>query len=242
MSLPSLQTRTRWNDRRPSVIVFDVNETLIDIEALNPLFERVFGDRRVLREWFGQLVLYSMTATLSGLYEDFFSLGRGLFEMLGAVHGVTVEAADVEALGEGLLTMPAHPDVEEGLRGLKRAGFRLVTLTNSPPNPHGKSPLEHAGLAGHFEHKFSVEAARAFKPSPLVYRMVAKELGVAPSACCMVASHVWDTIGAQGVGFSADLITRPGNAPLPVAGLPQPDVVAPDLPALAARLIERWRS
>ena len=240
MPLPSLETRTRWNDRKPSVVVFDVNETLIDIEALNPLFERVFGDRRVLREWFGQLVLYSMTTTLSGLYEDFFSLGRGLFEMVGTVHGVAVEAAT--RLREGLLTMPAHPDVEEGLRELRRAGFRLVTLTNSPPDPGGKTPLERAGLAGHFERQFSVEAARAFKPSPLVYRMVAEELGVAPTACCMVASHVWDTIGAQSVGFSAGLITRPGNAPLPVSGLPQPNVVAPDLPTLAARLIELWRS
>jgi 2-haloacid dehalogenase len=86
--------------------------------------------------------------------------------------------------------MPAHPGVEEGLRELKRAGFRLVTLTNSPPDPGGKTPLERAGLAGHFEHQFSVEAARAFKPSPLVYRMVAEELGVAPTAFCMVASHV----------------------------------------------------
>jgi 2-haloacid dehalogenase len=242
MPLPSLQPHTRWNDRKPSVVVFDVNETLIDIEALNPLFERVLGDRRVLREWFGQLVLYSMTTTLSGLYEDFFSLGRGLFEMVGAVHGVAVEAADVEALREGLLTMPAHPDVDEGLRELKRAGFRLVTLTNSPPDPGGRTPLERAGLAGHFERQFSVEAARAFKPSPLVYRMVAEELGVAPTACCMVAAHVWDTIGAQSVGFSAGLITRPGNAPLPVSGLPQPNVVAPDLPTLAARMIEHWRS
>ena len=57
MPLPSPQTRTQWNDRKPSVLVFDVNETLLDIEALNPLFERVIGDRRVLREWFGQLVL-----------------------------------------------------------------------------------------------------------------------------------------------------------------------------------------
>ena len=92
-----------------------------------------------------------MTTTLSGLYEDFFALGRGVFEMLGTVHRVAVKPADIEALREGLLTMPAHPDVEEGLQILKRAGFRLVTLTNSPPNPHGKSPLEHAGLASHFE-------------------------------------------------------------------------------------------
>src|SRR5262245_62302107 len=115
MSLPSIQTRTRSDDGRPSVLVFDVNETLIDIEALSPLFERVFGDGRVLREWFGQLVLYSMTTTLSGLYEDFFSLGRGVFEMVGAVDGVAIEAAEVEAMREGLLNMTARCDVEVGV-------------------------------------------------------------------------------------------------------------------------------
>jgi 2-haloacid dehalogenase len=37
----------------PSVLVFDVNETLLDITALEPVFAQVFGDPRVLREWFG---------------------------------------------------------------------------------------------------------------------------------------------------------------------------------------------
>jgi 2-haloacid dehalogenase len=57
----------------------------------------------------------------------------------------------------------------------------------------------------------------------------------------MVATHVWDTVGAQSAGFTAGLITRPGNARLPVGSLPQPNVVAPDLPALAAELIRIWR-
>ena len=66
--------------------------------------------------------------------------------------------------------------------------------------------------------------------------MVAQELDVPPGSCCMVAAHVWDTIGAQSAGFSAALITRPGNALLPVPGLPQPNFTAPDLIALAANL------
>jgi 2-haloacid dehalogenase len=57
----------------------------------------------------------------------------------------------------------------------------------------------------------------------------------------MVAAHVWDTLGAQNVGFSAALVTRPGNPPLPVAGLPQPDLVVSDLRRLADRLIEGRR-
>jgi 2-haloacid dehalogenase len=47
------------------VLVFDVNETLIDIESISPLFERVFGDRRVMREWLRHLIMYSMSLTLS---------------------------------------------------------------------------------------------------------------------------------------------------------------------------------
>ena len=62
----------------PSVLVFDVNETLIDIESMAPVFERIFGDPQAMREWFGQLVMYSMTATLSGHYVDFFTLGQGV--------------------------------------------------------------------------------------------------------------------------------------------------------------------
>ena len=42
---------------RPSVIVFDVNETLIDLTTLEPLFVRLFGEAAVMREWFAQLIL-----------------------------------------------------------------------------------------------------------------------------------------------------------------------------------------
>jgi 2-haloacid dehalogenase len=34
-----------WIGGKPSVLIFDVNETLIDLELMNPLFERVFGDK-----------------------------------------------------------------------------------------------------------------------------------------------------------------------------------------------------
>jgi len=57
------------------VLVFDVNETLLDITILEPLFERVFGDRAILREWFANLILYSQTMTLCGRYTPFGKLG-----------------------------------------------------------------------------------------------------------------------------------------------------------------------
>ncbi|GHO97388.1 haloacid dehalogenase [Reticulibacter mediterranei] len=238
----TMVAKVPWIDDEPKVLVFDVNETLLNFEVMNPLFEHIFGDKRVLREWFGHLVMYSMTITLSGLYEDFFSLGQGLLQMLGAIHHVDIAQADVQALKTGMQTMPAHPDVETGLQKLKDAGFRLVTLTNSPPNPGGQSPLEHAGIAHFFEHQFSIDRIRTYKPASQVYHFVARELDLPASSCCMVAAHVWDTIGAQSAGFTAGLITRPGNAPLPLHRLPQPTIIAADIPAFADQVIAHWRS
>ena len=235
----------RSNDSRtgapvPSIIVFDVNETLIDIESIAPFFEKLFGDRRILHEWFNQLVLYSNTITLAGYYETFFTLGQGVLKMLGTIYGVAITPADVEELRTLMLTMPAHKDAPEGLRLLSEAGFRLMTLTNSPPDANG-SPLDRAGLARFIERQFSVDSVRRFKPAPEVYQLVAELLNVSPSEICLVAAHTWDTIGAQSVGFSAALVARTGNAVLPVDGLPQPQSVAPDLAELARQLIALWR-
>jgi 2-haloacid dehalogenase len=222
--------------RSPAVLVFDVNETLIDIESLSVHFERIFGDSAVLREWFGQLVTYSMTATLSGCYVDFFRLGRAVLHMVADIHGMQIAPTELDALIIGMQTMPAHPDVDEGLTRLHQSGYRLVTLTNSPNLPSGATALDSTGLSHHFEQQFSVDPSRLFKPAPQVYLEVARQLGVPTDACMMVAAHVWDTIGAQAAGFGGALITRSGNAPLPAAGLPQPDVFAIDLRDLAAQL------
>ena len=224
---------------RPAVLVFDVNETLIDIESLRPHFERILGDADGLREWFNQLVMYSMTSTLSGSYVDFFTLGQAVLRMIGDSRQVQVTDDDLDALARGMRTMPAHPDVADGLAQLRGQGYRLVTLTNSPPKQGVQTPLENAGLAELFDKQFSVDAWRVFKPSGQLYTGVAEDLGVRPSDCMMVAAHAWDTLGAQSAGLRGALITRPGNAPLSTGALPQPDVIAADIPQLAEQL-RRW--
>ena len=240
LPVPSMPQQNSSKAAAPSIIVFDVNETLIDIESIGPFFERIFGDPKVVREWFNQLILYSNAITLSGYYQTFFTLGQGVLEMLAKIHGVAVTSKDIEELRDSMRNMPAHKDSAEGLRLLKEAGFRLVTLTNSPLEKNG-GPLERAGLGQFIEREFSVDTVRRFKPAPQVYHLVAEMLDVAPSSICLVAAHTWDTVGAQSVGFFAGLVARSGNAPLPVKGLPQPQAVAPDLPGVAKQLITLWR-
>ena len=224
---------------QPSVIVFDVNETLLDIETLEPLFVRLFGERKTMRDWYAQLVLYSEALTLAGSYAPFSELGGAVLRMMGEIRGIPVQSTDVAELRVRTLGMPAHGDVLDALRRLADAGFRLVTLTNSAPDPDA-SPLERTGIAALLERQFSVDAVRRFKPAPETYRSVAEGLGVPTSALCMVAAHSWDTLGAQAVGCSAALVTRTGNAALPLSGLLQPEIVEDDMGRVADAMIRLW--
>ena len=224
------------SDKSLPIIVFDVNETLLDITTLEPLFTRLFDDRQMLREWFAQLVLYSQTMTLSGLYTPFGELGVSALQMTSDIHNVRLIDSDVDELKERMSKMPAHPDVVPALTKLHEAGFRLVTLTNSA-NSASPTPLEKAGISHFFEQHFSVEAVGKFKPAPETYQMVAHALSVDVSDLCLVACHLWDTIGAQAAGCQGAFLTRPHNALLSAPNVPAPDFVAADLTTLAEQII-----
>ena len=220
------------------ILVFDVNETLLDLESVTPHFARIFGDGAVMRQWFAQVVLYSEALTLVGKYTDFGELGGAALSMLAEIKGRTVGEDDLAAVKEAVASMPPHPDVPEALRTLQSEGFRMVTLTNNPLATCAKQ-LDRAALTPFFERLFSVdEAVRRYKPAPESYRAVAEALAASPSNLCLVACHSWDIIGAGAAGLQTALITRPGNAPIKVG--PQPGIVGADLAAVAAALIKRY--
>jgi len=221
---------------RPApILVFDVNETLLDLTTLEPLFESLFGERRAMRDWFAELVSYAQTLTLAGYYRPFNEVAAATLRLRGEVAGVAISRADCQALGAALTAMPAVDDAAPALARLRAAGFRLVTLTNSPlaPTP---TPLERAGLAGYFEQHFSVDGVACFKPAPACYQQVADALGVPTGSLCLVACHVWDTLGAQAAGCQGAFFQRPGNAVLSLDGVPAPTYEANDLGALATQL------
>lgn len=221
------------------VLVFDVNETLLDLDSLAPLFDRLFGDPQVLREWFAQLVLYSQSLSLAQIDSDFGKLAAGTLRMMGQIKNRPISDSDVQDLSLAIGAMPAHRDAAQALGKLRDAGFRLVTLTNSPKG-NGPSPLEKAGLADFFEQSFTVQPTGRFKPAPQTYQMVSDALNVPLSDLCLVACHTWDTLGMQAMGGKAALVTHDANAPLNVPGVPVPDLVAPTLRELAQGIIAHW--
>ncbi len=222
----------------PRVIVFDVNETLLDLRALDPYFERVFGDTRVRQEWFGQLIQSALVATVTDAYSDFGAVGRAALDMTAARRGVTLSEADIKDILGGMRSLPPHPEVPASLARLWEAGLRLATLTNSTAEV-AKAQLTHAGLYDLFEQVLSADTVRRLKPAAEPYRMAAASLGVETSAIRLVAAHAWDIAGALRAGCAAAFVARPGKVLDPL--VEEPDVVGADLREVSERILELER-
>src|SRR5579863_1127558 len=130
--------------QRPA-IVFDVNETLLDLETLQPTFARIFDDPAAMRLWFAGLITYSEALTLAGVYVPFTDIGGAVLRMLAATRGIKISDADGAELTDRFATMPPHPEVPAPLRRLRDHGFRLFTLTDNTLAISGRQ-LEHGGI------------------------------------------------------------------------------------------------
>src|ERR1044071_1986818 len=97
------------------VIVCDVNETLLDLSALEPSFRETFGDGHVLQDWFSTVLLYSEVATIAGPYVQFSAIGAAALDMIATARGVDLSLDARTRILQGMLALPAHPDVRHGL-------------------------------------------------------------------------------------------------------------------------------
>ena len=217
------------------VCVFDVNETLLDLRALDPHFEETFGDASVRRAWFLQLLQSALVSTVTGYYSDFGTIGGAALDMTAERQGVELSDDDKQRILGGMKNLTPHPEVAESLGRLRDAGIRLATLTNSAPQV-AQAQMESSGLGDYFEQTLSADAVQRLKPAPEPYRMAAESLGVGVGEMRLVAAHAWDVAGALRAGCAAAFVARPGMVLDPL--VERPDVVGADLREVADRILE----
>jgi 2-haloacid dehalogenase len=206
------------------VCVFDVNETLLDMAALDPLFERAFGDDAVRRLWFNQMLQSAFVATITDTYVTFGEAAAGALKMTEERQGAEISEEDRREILGGLRDLPPHPEVPDSLDRLREAGFRVATLTNSTQEV-AEAQIENAGLTDRFEKILSADTAKRLKPAPAPYRMAARTLGVPERGMRLVAAHAWDVAGALRAGCAAAFVARQPFDPL----VERPDVFGADL-------------
>ena len=217
-----------------SVIAFDVNETLLDLAALDAPFEERLGDAALRPQWFAQMLQLAFVGGLTGQYVDFTAAQRAALVMVGEREGVPLSPDDIDSLVALMSSLPPHPEVPGALSSLALTSLHLVALTNSV-QAVAEAQLASAGLDGYFDAIMSADEVAHLKPAPQPYLAVADRYDVPISEVRLVAAHSWDVAGALSAGCQAAFVARPGMVLSPLGR--RPGIVGPDLVSVAEQII-----
>jgi 2-haloacid dehalogenase len=195
----------------PQVIVFDVNETLSDMSPMGSRFADAGAPEQLAKLWFATLLREGFALAAAGDAAPFGKIGAEVLTSLLAGAGVPDPEATAKRLASSVADLPLHPDVPDGVRALRAAGHRLVTLTNGSAQVAQKL-FTAGGIRDEFESLLSVEDAPAWKPHPSSYRYAAQQCRTEEGNMLLVAVHPWDIHGAARAGLRTAWVNRTGAA------------------------------
>jgi 2-haloacid dehalogenase len=215
---------------RPTVIVFDVNETLSDVSPMGQRFVEAGVPAYLAKLWFSNLLRDGFALAAAGSKGTFASIGAEALRSLLADTQLNRDLEQaVQHVMAGFSSLDLHPDVIPGIHALDAAGYRLATLTNGSTQVADRL-FTNAGIRNHFEALLSVEDAPAWKPAKASYDYAATALGTTPEQMLLVTVHPWDIDGASRAGLATAWINRTGG-PYPDY-FEAPDYIVTALPEL----------
>jgi len=188
-------------------ILFDINETVLNLNLLKPKFKHVFRDENVLALWFSSLLHSSTVCALSGVKSEFSTLAADMLNTIAARKNIKLTVQDRDDILSTFANLPAHNDIKPALNTLRNAGYQTVAFSNSSQALIEKQ-ISNAELNDYFDQIISVESTGSFKPDPKVYEFVAQKLNTPLSSLRLVATHDWDTHGAMSTGMLSAYIQR----------------------------------
>lgn len=217
-------------------ILFDINETTLNLASLKPGFKAAFGDEAVMATWFSMLLHTSAVCILTDVKTDFATLAGAMLDTVAARRGVQLPDVMRDDILSSFASLPPHADIKPALARLRSTGYRTVAFSNSSLSLI-TAQIENAGLTEYYDEIVSVEVTGSFKPDPEVYEFVAKRINRPLGDLRLVATHDWDTHGALSAGMLAAYIDRSG-APYHPLYL-RPDVYATTMGDVVEQIIAR---
>lgn len=208
-----------------TTVLLDVNETLTDLGPLEGWMRERGLPSGSASAWLAAVLRDGFAASLTGLPIGFGALGGTALRDLVAnldderrLDDAAIESM-LEQLPAAVGALPAHDDVEPGIRRMIDAGWGVSTLTNGAPRV-AQGLLDRLGLTHEGIATLSVDGTRTWKPHPESYLGACDRLGSMPEQTALVACHPWDILGAQRAGLLGVWIPRGRHWP---AGYPAPD-------------------
>lgn len=200
----------RVSSHRIEAVVFDVNETLTDLEPLKEVFEDIGLGGATLRWWFTVLLRDGFALAAAGDAATFGDLAIAALDEVAALSGRSLNVGAGTLLLDAFGRVLVHPDVSPALDRLKSAGVAAFALTNGGA-PLARRILDAAGVVDLFTDVLSVDVVGHWKPRPEPYRYAAEVAGVRVDRVALVAVHPWDLHGAACAGLMTGWVNRDGR-------------------------------
>jgi 2-haloacid dehalogenase len=222
-------------------LAFDVYGTLIDTHGVVAKLEAMVGERakEFSRLWREKQLEYSFRRGLMQNYENFATCTRNALDYTCSFTRTVLTQEQKEDLLTAYRKLPAFDDVEEGLTGLKDAGFRLFAFSNGTAEAV-ETLLEAAGIRNLFIGVVSVDDLKSFKPNPAVYSHFLRKSGASGSSAWLISSNPFDVIGAISAGMKAAWVKRSDEAVFDPWGI-EPTVTVSSLRELKDNLVQQRR-
>ena len=219
---------------RPSVLVFDVNQTLSDLAPLADRFAEVGAPPGLAATWFAGLLRDGLALSTTGESAPFAEIAAAELEsVLRPVLGDEPLPTAVRRVLEAIKELDVHSDVVDGVHALQQLDIKLVTLSNGAASV-AETLLTRAGIREEFSMLLSVEDVGVWKPAAAAYAHALAACDVAAGEAMLVAVHPWDIHGAARAGLRTAWLNRTG-ATYP-GHFAAPELSPVSLGALAAEL------
>lgn len=114
-----------------NTLFFDLNETLLDIQTLQTIFEDSFDHPGALPQWFTKMLFMSNTLGIVGEYKGFDTLAEEALDQVFMENRKLASATTKDHILSQFRELPPHDDVIPALEWLKTKGLRCVAVSNS---------------------------------------------------------------------------------------------------------------
>ena len=194
-------------------ISFDCYGTLIDWEtgiltALHRILEKhsINQSNAEVLSHYGDLEAQAE----AGDYKPYREVLREVVRGMGERCGFQATPSEQELLPESIASWRPFPDTINALRRL-HGKFQLAIISNIDDDLFADSARQ---LETDFDHVITAFQARAYKPSPTIFRLAQEKLGISTAEWLHVGQSIYhDVIPAKSLGIRTLWVNRPSHRP-----------------------------
>ncbi len=183
-------------------VIFDPNSVVGEIEKVFPGKGMDFT-----KAWRAKQFEYCFLRSITKDYEDFFKVTEDALLYTIANMKLNVTEAQKKQLLNAYLSLKPWPDSVEGLKRLKAAGVKIITISNFSKMML-KSNADNAGITNLFDELLSTEINGTYKPDPKAYELGIRHLGLKKEEIVFAAFGGWDAYGAKSFGYPTYWVNR----------------------------------